>query len=64
MQFNINDKELVSVVCEILSSYPGKSPVFVQCEKKLFDLHASVEPSNTMVAELSTIIGSNNIKII
>ena len=64
MQFNINDKDTVSVVCEILSSYPGKSPVYVQYEKKLFDLHTAVEPSNTMVAELSAIIGANNIKII
>ena len=64
MQFNINDSELVSIIGEILSSYPGKSPVFVQYERKLFDLHVSVEPSNTMVAELSAIIGANNIKII
>ncbi len=64
MQFNINDKELVSVVCEILSNYPGKSPVFVQYDKKLFNLKASIEPSNALIAELSAIIGENNIKII
>ena len=64
MQFNINDKELVETICEILSSYPGKSPVFVQCDRKLFNLNVCVEPSSTLVAEISAIIGGSNIKII
>ena len=63
-QFDITNQTLVSTLNEIISSYPGKSPTFVQYNKKLYPLGLNVEPSNALVAEISRIIGPDNIKII
>ena len=64
LKFNLNDKELVSTVGEILSCYQGKSPVFVQFERKLYNLGFNVNASNSLKAEIASVIGEENIKII
>ena len=64
MKFDITDNELVSTISEIVSCYQGKCPVFVQHEKKLYPLGVKANPSNSFVAEISEIIGSDSIKII
>ena len=55
---------LIDTLNDIISGYPGKSPVLVQYNKKLYPLGLNVEPSNALVAEISRIIGQDNIKII
>ena len=64
LQFDITNQLLVNTLNEIISGYPGRSPVLVQYNKKLYPLGLSVEPSNALVAEISRIIGQDNIKII
>jgi len=63
LQFDITNQNLVNTLNEIFSSYPGKSPVFVQYNRKLYPLNLNVEPTNAMVAEISRIVGQDNIKI-
>ena len=63
LQFDITNQNLVNTLNEIFSSYPGKSPVFVQYIRKLYPLNLNVEPTNAMVAEISRIVGQDNIKI-
>lgn len=63
LRFNITNPSLVSIIGEVLSGYPGNSPVLVQYDKKLYNLDFMVEPSNSLKAELSGIIGEDNIKI-
>lgn len=64
LQFDITNQVLVNTLNEIVSGYPGKSPVLVQFNKKIYPLGYFVEPSNALVAEISRIIGRDNIKII
>lgn len=64
LQFDITNQALVGTLGEIISGYPGKSPVLVQYNKKLYPLGCFVEPSNALVAEISRVVGANNIKII
>ena len=64
LKFDITDAKLVETLGEILSCYSGASPVFVQYNKKLYNLGFSVEPTTSLVAEVSSIIGEANIKII
>ena len=63
LQFDITNQSLVNTLNDIFSGYPGKSPVFVQYNKKLYPLGFNVEPSNALVAEISRIVGQDNIKI-
>ena len=63
LQFDITNQNLVETLNDIVSSYPGKSPVFVQYNRKLYPLGFNVEPTNAMVAEISRVIGQDNIKI-
>ncbi len=64
LKFDITDASLVNALSEILTCYQGESPVFVQHNKKLYDLHITVDPTNSLVAEVSSMIGEANIKII
>jgi len=64
LQFDISDSNLVTIVGEILSGYQGDSPVFVQFNKKLYNLNFSVNPTNSLKAEIASVIGMDNIKII
>ncbi len=64
LQFDITNQALVGTLGEIIAGYPGKSPVLVQFNKKLYPLGFFVEPSNALVAEISRVVGANNIKII
>ena len=64
LKFDITDAKLVETLGEILSCYQGASPVFVQYNKKLYNLGFSVEPTTSLIAEVSSIIGDANIKII
>ena len=64
LKFDITNASLVSTLGDILSCYQGLCPVFVQYNKKLYNLGFSVEPTNSLVAEISSIIGEANIKII
>ena len=64
LKFNLSDKSMVSTIGDILSSYPGDSPVFVQYEKKLYNLGVTVSPTNSLKAEISSVIGGDSIKII
>ena len=64
MQFDITNQNLVNTLSEIISGYAGKSPVLVQYNKKLYPMGCYVEPTNAFVAEISSIIGQGNIKII
>ena len=64
LQFDITNQALVGTLGEIIAGYPGKSPVLVQYNKKLYPLGFFVEPSNALVAEISRVVGANNIKII
>lgn len=63
LKFNINDSGLVSILGEILGGYPGNSPVLVQYNQKLYNLEVNVEPSAALKAEISSVIGPDNIKI-
>ncbi len=63
LKFDISNSELVSTLGEILACYQGNSPVFVQHDKKLYNLGFAVEPTTSLVAEISGLIGENNIKI-
>ncbi len=64
LKFNINDTNLVSVIGEIVACYQGKCSVFVQHERKLYNLGVKANPTNSFIAEISEIIGEDNIKII
>ena len=64
LKFDITDARLVETLGEILSCYQGASPVFVQYNKKLYNLGFAVEPTTSLIAEVSSIIGEANIKII
>lgn len=64
LKFDINNKAVVDEIGDILGCYPGKSPVFVQHDRKLYNLGLMVTPSNSLKAEISGLIGIDNIKII
>ncbi|MBQ4542158.1 MAG: hypothetical protein IJA23_04840 [Clostridia bacterium] len=64
LKFNLDDKSLVDLIGEVVSCYQGKCPVMVQHNKKLYNLGLKANPSNSFVAEISEIIGGENIKII
>lgn len=64
LQFDITNDALVKEIDSILSGYPGDSKISVQYNRKLYPLDITAEPSNSLVAELSLVIGENNIKII
>lgn len=64
LQFDITNQTIVNTLSEIMSAYIGDSPVLVQFNKKLYPLGLTVEPSNALVAEVSSIIGANNIKVL
>ena len=64
LKFDINNAELVSEIGDILAGYAGKSPVFVQHEKRLYNLGVTANASNSLIAEISGVIGAENIKII
>ena len=49
---------------EIFMGYPGKSPVKVQFDRKLYPMNVTVDATNSLKAEVSSVIGENNIKII
>lgn len=61
LRFNLSDKNLIDEVCEIISAYPGESPVNVQYQGKLYDLNVTAEPSNMLVAELGYLLKAENI---
>lgn len=63
LRFDLNDRQMVEQVGEILQSYVGDSPVYVQYEKKLYDLKITAMPSNSLNAELIELLGSQNVKI-
>ena len=63
LKLDLANKSLVDQTIEILQSYPGNSPVFVQYENKLYNINCFAEPANSLVAELGRFIGINNIKI-
>jgi DNA polymerase III alpha subunit len=64
LQFNIRDRALVATLQEIFLGYPGKSPVKVQFDRKLYPMNVTVEATNSLKAEVSSVIGEDNIKII
>lgn len=64
LQFDIGNEELVESLGEIVTSYPGDSPVIVQCGGKLYNLHITANPTTAFKAEVGTLIGMDNIKII
>ena len=63
LKFDLNNQELVATIGEVIECYQGKSPVMVQHEKKLYNLGFKANPTNSFVAEISEIIGAENIKI-
>lgn len=63
LKYNINEKSVAREVSEILSSYPGTTPVFVQSDDKLFDMKTKVNPSNALLLELKTTIGENCVRL-
>ena len=64
LKFDITNESLVAEIGEIMACYAGECPVFVQHNKKLYNLGFTVEPTTSLVAELASIIGEGNIKII
>lgn len=64
LKFDLGNKNKIDDVSSILSSYPGNSCVFVQHGGKLYDLKTLVDPCRALEAELASVIGSENIKII
>ena len=64
LRFDLTNKKLVDEVGQILSGYPGESPAFVQYNNKLYNLNVEVEASMALVAELSGVVGENNVKVI
>ena len=64
LQFNLRDRALVETLQEIFMGYPGKSPVKVQFDRKLYPMNVTVDATNSLKAEVSSVIGENNIKII
>ena len=55
---------VISNIDDVLSGYIGNSPVFAQFEGKLYDLKRKVDASTSLKAEISSIIGEENIKIL
>ncbi|MBQ8468307.1 MAG: DNA polymerase III subunit alpha [Clostridia bacterium] len=64
LQFDINNIKIRNVVTDILSSYPGATPVKVQWERKLYTLDQSVDISEALKSELGVMLGENNIKVL
>ena len=63
LQFNLTDKKIVKTLNDIFNGYPGKSPVFVQFNKQLYNLNVFVDATNSLKAEVAAVIGEQNIKI-
>ena len=63
LRLDLRNKDVVDDICEILYCYEGNSPVFVQHQNKLYDMQIFSDASNSLVAELSALIGPENIKI-
>ena len=66
LKFNIQDKEVLNLVTEILKNYKGKIPVVVQCsvQNKLFSLPISVDGSVALLNELHAVLCDDCIKLI
>lgn len=64
LQFNIEDEPLKNEIISILESYSGNTPVFVQSNRKLYNIKTTTEYTNNLQIELASIIGENNIKYI
>ena len=64
LQFNLEDSALKEEVYNVLKSYSGTSPVFVQWNKKLYNININTGYNKNLHIELASIIGENNIKFI
>lgn len=63
LRYDIKNQELTGQVLEILQCYRGDSKVMVQYQGKLYGMGCSAEASNTLVAEIGSVIGMENVKI-
>ncbi len=63
LKYDIEDAKLNSEVLAILSLKSGDVPVFVQSNGKMYNMNVSVSPTTAMLAELSVVLGENNIKV-
>lgn len=64
LQFDIEDNKIIDEIGEVVTSYPGDSPVIVQFAGKLYNLKIYADPTNSFKAEIGAIIGTENIKVI
>lgn len=64
LKFDLSNKRIIDDVSQVLTTYPGISPVFVQFNGKLYDLKVSVDPTKSLEAELAIVLGNENVKII
>ena len=64
LKFDLANEDLKNEVCSLLSVYPGEVQVLVQYNQKLYSIGIKAATSPACLAELSSLIGSNNIKVI
>ena len=64
LRFYINNESMKQKVFDILEVYSGETEVFVQHERKLYNLGFNVETSPALMAELGSLIGNINIKVL
>ncbi len=63
LKYNIEDQALNDEVLGILSMKDGKVPVFVQSNGKMYNMNVSVTPTTAILAELTAVLGVQNIKL-
>lgn len=55
--------DFVNEINPVLSSHPGKTPVYVQIDKKLYQMPTSVTADPGFVTDIASTVGTNNIII-
>lgn len=63
LRYNIEDERLNNIVLDILTRKEGTSPVFVQSNGSLFNMHINTAITTALVAELKAELGEDNVKI-
>ncbi len=63
LRFDINNEKIFAVVEDILRSYGGIVPVKVQWDGKLYALNGKITATEACLAELTALLGEQNIKV-
>lgn len=60
----INDRKQLGDLSELVDFHPGRTPIFVQFDQKLFEFPKKVRCGNKFIIQLEALVGQNNVKLV